>query len=90
MIIELILDVILIIINFIFDLLPDLPEMPEIIVNYINLALDYIFNNLSLLNFFISVDLIKVIVPLLVIVINFDNLYHLVMWIIKKLPFNIN
>ncbi len=90
MILEAILNLIKILLKGVFALLPDLPQLPEELIGYINSALDYIFNNTGLLNFFVSVDMIKVLVPLLILVINFEHIYEFTMWVIKKLPLSID
>ncbi len=90
MIIEALLNLIMLLLKGVFALLPDLPQLPDTLIGYVNTALDYVFNNVGLLNFFISVDMIKILVPLLLLVINFEHIYDFIMWVIKKLPFSID
>lgn len=70
----------------ILSLLPDLPQLPESILNGLNNFLDLIFNNVGLLGLFIPISTIKVVVPLIIVIINFDKIYKLVMWVLKKIP----
>lgn len=65
----------------------NLPDFPADLTNSINGFLDLVFDNLSLLGFFIRPTTLKLVVPLLLIVINFELIYKLVMWIVRKLPF---
>lgn len=65
----------------------NLPDFPADLTNSINTFLDLVFDNLSLLGFFIRPTTLKLVVPLLLIVINFELIYKLVMWIVRKLPF---
>lgn len=65
----------------------NLPDFPLDLTNSINSFLDLVFDNLSLLGFFIRPTTLKLVVPLLLIVINFELIYKLVMWIVRKLPF---
>ena len=90
MIVEAILNLVMVLLKGLFALLPDSPQLPDTLINYVDTALDYIFNNTGLLNFFVSVDMIKVLVPVLVVVINFDHIYEFIMWVIKKLPLSID
>lgn len=65
----------------------NLPDFPVDLTNSIDGFLDLVFDNLSLLGFFIRPSTLKLVVPLLLIVINFELIYKLVMWIVRKLPF---
>lgn len=83
--------------NFVFEFLfilvqllfgwINIPQFPDTLKNSINSFLDLIFNNLSLLGFFIRPDTLKLTIPLFIIVFNFKYVYKLTMWIIRKLPF---
>lgn len=91
MIIEAFFDLIYNLNSFIFSMLPSLPEMPDKIVNSIDNFLDLIFNNAGLVGLILPLDLVKVILPLTIIVINFDYIYGLILWVLKKIPFiNVN
>lgn len=65
----------------------NLPAFPEGLTSSINSFIDLIFDNLTLLGFFIRPATIAIIVPALVILLNFDQIYKLTMWILKKIPF---
>lgn len=83
--------------NFLWDLLEllihllfgwiNIPVFPAELKNSINSFLDLIFDNLSLLGFFVRPITLKIIIPLLIIVINFKYIYKFSMWLIKKIPF---
>lgn len=90
MIIELLFNLIKFILDFLFNLLPNIPSFSSNLANSLDSYLDLIFSNLSLLGFFVDIALIKVLVPLIIIVINFEHIYHFSLWVIKKLPFSIN
>ena len=64
----------------------NLPPFP--LSDQINSLLDLIFSNISgLLGFFVHVTTLKIAVPALLILINFDHIYKLTMWILRKIPF---
>lgn len=85
------------ILNFVFELLffivqllfgwINIPSFPDSLKSSVNNFLDLIFNNLTFLGFFIRPTTLKIIIPLLLIMLNFKNIYKLTMWIIKKIPF---
>ena len=90
MIIEGLLNLLFGLINFCFSWL-NLPAFPPELAESIDNFLDLIFNNLSLLGFFIRPTTLQIIIPALIIVINFDRIYKFVMWILRKIPIlNIN
>lgn len=70
----------------ILSLLPNLPNLPESILTGLNNFLDLIFNNLGILGLFVPISTIKIVVPLILVIVNFDKIYKLVMWVLKKIP----
>lgn len=89
MIIEILIGLIIDLVIFLLSLLPNLPGFDSTILNSLDTFIDMIFNNLGLLGFFIHVNTIKTLIPLVIIVVNFDKIYHFVIWVIRKLPINI-
>lgn len=65
----------------------NLPDFPETLTSSIDSFLSLIFDNLTLLGFFIRPSTITVAIPLLIVLLNFDDIYKLTMWILKKIPF---
>jgi len=80
------LDFLYWLIDFAFGWL-NLPQFPEELTTSIDTFLSLIFDNVSLLGFFIRPMTLKIVIPVLIILVNFEYIYHLVMWLIKKLPF---
>jgi len=74
------------VIDILFAVIPNLPMIDNAILTALDNYVNLIFNHLELLGFFIRIDTIKMILPWLIIVINFDHLYYLALWILKKLP----
>ncbi len=74
------------IINLVFGWI-NIPAFPSELSSSIDSFLDLIFDNLSLLGFFIRPLTLKIIIPVLLVVINFELIYKLIMWIVRKLPF---
>lgn len=74
------------IIDFLFGWI-NIPQVPDTIVDSINSFFNLIFNNLSLLGFFVRPTTLKILVPLVIVVINFKYIYKFIMWFLKKLPF---
>lgn len=74
------------ILDFLFGWI-NIPQVPETIINSINTFLDLIFENLSLLGFFVRPITLKILVPLIIFAINFKWIYKMIMWFLRKLPF---
>lgn len=64
----------------------NIPDFPAELTENINAFLDLIFNNLTLLGFFIRPLTLQISIPILIILLNFDHLYKLTMWILRKIP----
>lgn len=91
MIIEAIENFITLILQFILNIIPNLPDLPQnlkdALINYIDLIFNYGGNFIGI---FVRISTLKVVLPLLILAINFDKIYEVLMWIIKKIPININ
>ena len=74
-------------IDGILNLLDVLPEFPEDLVTSMDSFFSLIFDNLSLLGFFVRLDTVKILIPLVIVVMNFEDIYAFVMWILRKIPF---
>ena len=87
MIIETLFELVKLLLTTVLGVLPNLPAMPEALINSINYILDLLFNEgASLLGFFVRIDTIKLIAPIAVLIFNLDKIYSLILWVIKKLP----
>lgn len=79
--------------NLIFGLLKivfgwiSLPAFPAELASGIETFLNLIFDNITLLGFFIRPATITIVVPILIILLNFEDLYKITMWILRKIPF---
>ena len=72
-----------VILNFL-DLLPDMP--PEL-VSVLDEFFDLIFTNgWSIACFVIPMDFALILLPLVILVANFERVYHLIMWVLRKIP----
>lgn len=86
MIIEAIVNLVTIMLKSIFNLLPNVPNFPQSLLDSIDNVTGIIFNNLNLLGLFVRIDTIKILVPLVIVAVNFEHIYHFAIWLIKKLP----
>lgn len=85
MIIELLLNSLKAVIFAVFSWI-NIPGFPDDMLNGLYNFLDLIFNNLTLLGFFIRPITLQIVIPILIILLNFDKIYKFTMWILKKIP----
>ena len=69
----------------VFDFIK-IPDFPESLQESLDKYLDLIFNGINLFGFFVRPQTIQIVIPLIIIIINFDKIYKLTMWILKKIP----
>ncbi len=74
------------ILKTLFFIIPDLPSLPDFLINSLENFTNLIFDNVELLCYFVSIPLIKALVPLIILVENFEHVYNFVIWIIRKIP----
>lgn len=86
MILNIIFGIITDVIISIFSILPTLPDMPEVIITSVDWAIDLIVGTVSLFNQIYSPPLFVAIVTISFGLIAFENIYHTIMWILKKIP----
>ena len=86
MIVEAIINLITLLLKTVLGVLPDIPDFPQSLLTSIDNVATTIFGNLNLLGLFVRIDTIKILVPLVIVAVNFEHIYHFAMWLIKKLP----
>lgn len=86
MILENFLNILLSSIEVILSILPDMPSLPDELLSSAYSFIDLIFDNVGLLGLFIPISTIKVVVPLVLVIVNFDKIYKLTMWVLNKIP----
>lgn len=85
MIIQALLNVVKFLINIIFGWV-HLPAVPDQIVLVVDRVFLYVKSGLGILWLFVPYELVKVMIPLVVAVVNFDKLYSFAVWVLKKIP----
>lgn len=64
----------------------NLPDFPAELQASLEEYLEIIFQGINLLGFFIRPLTIQIVLPLVLIIINFDKVYKITMWILRKIP----
>lgn len=64
-----------------------LPELPSQVETVINQMLDYMQMGIGFVFLFFDMELVKIMLPFVLVVMNFDKMYKLVMYVLRKIPF---
>lgn len=87
MITEALMNAGLFLMDAILNFLDLLPDMPADLVSVLDEFFDLIFTNgWSLACFLIPMDFALILLPLVILVVNFERIYHLIMWVLRKIP----
>jgi hypothetical protein len=89
MIVEFVINTIVTLVKLIFGWI-NLPSLPSVITDAFSYVLSMVSDVSGLLHYIFSTPLFIAIVGVVVAVLAFDQLYHLTMWIVRKLPISID
>lgn len=87
MILESVMSLVRVLLDTVFAFLPNVPDFDITLLDSLTTYINMIFDNLGLLGFFVRVSTIKVLTPLVIIVVMFEDIYHFILWVLKKIPF---
>lgn len=88
MILESVINLIILLIKSLFGWI-ELPSIPTSVSSVIDTIFQYMESGISLIGIFLPLDFILEVFPFVLAIINFDYIYRLTMWVIRKLPFSV-
>lgn len=65
----------------------NLPDFPSSVTAVIDELFGYIQGAAGIMGIFVDMNMVKVLLPVLLIVINFDKVWKFTMFIVRKIPF---
>lgn len=86
MIVEKLMDIGLYIIDLLFSLIGALPDVPVGVRAAVGSMLEFMFSGINLLAIFCDISFVKLLIPIVIAILNFDKIAKLVIFIIKKIP----
>lgn len=86
MIVSLLLDLILGIFQLLFAWV-EFPPVPDAILEPMAVMVEVIASGMSFVWLIVPYEIVVILLPIIVVIENFDALYSILMWIIKKIPF---
>lgn len=86
MILNFVLTVIINLIQTIFGVLPNIPPTPQAVIDGGQWVIDTVASVIGILQLVYSPALLTVIIGVILVILNFDTVYHTAMWILRKIP----
>lgn len=86
MIIKLLFNLIITLLNLVFGWV-SFPAMPTAVTDSLNVLIEYIESGIALCWLIVPRQLVIAVIPVILVCENFDKLYSVVMWVLKKIPF---
>lgn len=87
MITETLMNAGLFLLDTLLNFLDLLPDMPQELVTVLDEFFELIFSNgWAIACFVVPMDYALVLLPLVILVVNFERVYHLIMWVLRKIP----
>lgn len=86
MIFEAILNMVSALLQLVFGWI-NLPDLPASITSLIDEFFGYIEGGMGIIGIFLDLDVVRVLLPILIVVINFEEVWKFVMFIVRKIPF---
>ena len=75
----------------ILSILPAFPATPAFIVTGVMTLFTWLSCGLEFLSFFVRLNTIVTLAPIVILIAEGEDIYNMVMWVLRKLPFlNIN
>lgn len=86
MILQAVFDLVRNVIKVVFGWI-NLPVMPEAVTSVIDELFVLLRGSVGMLGVFIDLSMLKILLPVLLIVINFEDVWKFTMFILRKIPF---
>lgn len=65
----------------------NLPDMPASVTSAIDELFAVLQGGFSIMGIFINMDVVKVLLPIVLIVVHFEEVWKFTMFVLKKIPF---
>lgn len=70
-----------------FWIVPSLPQMPEEITSAITTVFSYLVGATNFVSWLLTPQLLVFIVSTSILILTFDTVYGMVMWVLRKIPY---
>lgn len=64
-----------------------LPKLPSSVDNLLDQFIDWILGGYSFLCSFVDMNIVKALIPIVIVIANLDKIWSFIMFILRKIPF---
>lgn len=86
MILQAVFDLVKNVIKLVFGWI-NLPDMPEAVTSVVDELFTLLRGSVGMMGIFLDLKMLKILLPVLLIVINFEDVWKFTMFILRKIPF---
>lgn len=65
----------------------NLPALPESIQNYVDEFVNIMIGSFGMLLWFVDLEVLSFLIPVVLIIVNFERVWDMIMFILRKIPF---
>lgn len=65
----------------------NLPDLPDTIQNVLDRLIDVMKSAVGLFGVFFDMNVVKILIPVVLVIVNLDKVWNLIMFILRKIPF---
>lgn len=73
--------------DILYMLIDSLPNFPQSVIDTIDYVFELMFSAINLAGIFLDLNMVKVLIPIVIAILNFDKMVKLIIFAIKKIPF---
>lgn len=87
MIIEALLNLVKGLLTAIVNLIPTIPVLPQQLIDSLAAFFELLKSGLGIFYFFVRPSTAAICIPLFIVILEFEHIVKVLMWIVKKIPF---
>lgn len=65
----------------------NIPPLPDNVQTVVDEFVEVIMSGIGLLSIFVDLDVLAWLIPVVIIIVNFERVWNLIMFILRKIPF---
>lgn len=86
MIIKGLFELIFVLLNVVFAPI-NLPQLPTAMQDIVNSLIDIMLGSFGMLLWFVDIEVLRFLIPVAIVIANFERVWNLIMFILRKIPF---
>lgn len=75
------------ILDVLLSILGVLPNFSQDVIKVVDDVFAFMFSGVALMSIFVDFRMVKILIPFAIAIMNFDNIFKLIMFILRKIPF---